>query len=43
MEKKPEVKDLVQQLATLVHWEQFTENLPEIKHISYHNISYHCL
>ena len=31
MEKRPEVKDLVQQLKKLVRWEQFAENLPKIE------------
>ena len=31
LEKKPEVKDLVQQLKKLIEWEQFAENLPKIE------------
>ena len=31
LERKPEVKDLVQQLTKLVHWERFAENLPKIE------------
>lgn len=31
MEKRPEVKDLVQKLKTLIEWDGFAENLPKIE------------
>ena len=40
LEKKPEVKDLMQKLKTLIEWYKFAENLPKIEQHHIKKIKY---